>query len=367
MKVAFIVKFSANSYSGGRTHALNLAYAFARLGYNVDIYTNVIPVFLKDLPDDEAKGRIRFYANKLFLHKIRKHYVHIVIVPHLATKIPGFDPIVFYPFAKRIKTANKCLLWYLDFESPNWINETDPSIRDMSLYRYSNTILEDTDIILSTTKIGSEYAKQYYTKFNSKLYFHQLYATINSAIADKIGVVEKTNSIVVFGRFNQRHKNPSSLLNIIKAMPMGFDLLIIGNKNTIDNTFLEQITGEAKRKSIKMTFHPNVSDERKFMLLASARLLLFSSKFEGYGSPPIEAQYVGTPVLCTDLPVLRELNSLARFTDFDDIIRLGRDMTDILNNPPLSIDLHKSVASFAAYDMFSENLKQIIRLYEKRE
>jgi glycosyltransferase involved in cell wall biosynthesis len=360
MRISFIVKFSANSYTGGRIHALALAYAFARIGYNVDIYTNTIPVFLKDLPDGEAKERIYFYVNRLFLHKIRKPYAHIVVVPHLACKIPGFDPFIFYPFVRMMKKVNKCLLWYIDFESPDWINETDTSFRDISLYRYCNTILRNTDVILSTTKIGKVYAKQYYTKYNAKLHFRQLYLAINSVVADKIGIVEKTNSIVFFGRFNQQHKNPSSLLNIIKAMPMGFDLLIIGNKNTIDGVFLKQINDEAKKKNIKITFHSNVSDEQKFLLLACARLLLFSSKFEGYGLPPVEAQYVGTPVLCTDLPVLREVNPLAKFTDFDDITRLGKDIMDMLSNPPSPVQLRGSVAGFATYEQFCQNLKSII-------
>ena len=41
-------------------------------------------------------------------------------------------------------------------------------------------------------------------------------------------------------------------------------------------------------------------------LLAQARALLFPSFAEGYGLPPFEAMARGTPVICSDLPVMRE-------------------------------------------------------------
>ncbi|RZM31644.1 MAG: glycosyltransferase, partial [Sphingomonas sp.] len=41
-------------------------------------------------------------------------------------------------------------------------------------------------------------------------------------------------------------------------------------------------------------------------LLRGARALLLPSFAEGYGMPVAEALAVGTPVLCSDLPALRE-------------------------------------------------------------
>jgi glycosyltransferase involved in cell wall biosynthesis len=48
------------------------------------------------------------------------------------------------------------------------------------------------------------------------------------------------------------------------------------------------------------------SDERMHALLHDARALLLPSFAEGYGMPVAEALSVGTPVLCSDLPALRE-------------------------------------------------------------
>jgi hypothetical protein len=51
--------------------------------------------------------------------------------------------------------------------------------------------------------------------------------------------------VIFGGRFSLQYKNLLSLLNIIKALPKGFELLIIGNKNIIDDTFFEQIHDES--------------------------------------------------------------------------------------------------------------------------
>lgn len=49
------------------------------------------------------------------------------------------------------------------------------------------------------------------------------------------------------------------------------------------------------------------SDARMAALLRGARALLMPSFAEGYGMPVAEALSVGTPVLCSDLPALREV------------------------------------------------------------
>jgi glycosyltransferase involved in cell wall biosynthesis len=49
------------------------------------------------------------------------------------------------------------------------------------------------------------------------------------------------------------------------------------------------------------------SDARMAALLRGARALLMPSFAEGYGMPVAEALSVGTPVLCSDIPVLREV------------------------------------------------------------
>lgn len=52
---------------------------------------------------------------------------------------------------------------------------------------------------------------------------------------------------------------------------------------------------------------PGLSDGAVAALLAGARALLFPSLAEGFGLPPVEAAALGTPVVCGDLAICREV------------------------------------------------------------
>jgi glycosyltransferase involved in cell wall biosynthesis len=63
-----------------------------------------------------------------------------------------------------------------------------------------------------------------------------------------------------------------------------------------------------------------LSDDRLQSLVAGAAALLLPSRYEGFGLPVLEALAAGTPVLASDLPVLREVGgSHARYLPVDDV------------------------------------------------
>ena len=57
----------------------------------------------------------------------------------------------------------------------------------------------------------------------------------------------------------------------------------------------------------KIVFHNGVSDDEYIRLLQASHCLATATKEEGFGLPITEAQKLSVPVVCSDLPVLREV------------------------------------------------------------
>ena len=70
-----------------------------------------------------------------------------------------------------------------------------------------------------------------------------------------------------------------------------------------------------------VTVTGHVADEELAAILTGARALVFPSDDEGYGLPPVEALACGTPVVCTDIPALREvLGDRATYAPFNELL-----------------------------------------------
>jgi len=57
----------------------------------------------------------------------------------------------------------------------------------------------------------------------------------------------------------------------------------------------------------RLTEIPDPSDEDIARLLRGAKAFVFPSFVEGFGLPPLEAMAAGVPVVCSDIPVFREV------------------------------------------------------------
>lgn len=90
-----------------------------------------------------------------------------------------------------------------------------------------------------------------------------------------------------------------------KAEGLNSTLYIVGdNKNfrTQDSSFNESISSA---KNIEFTGF--VSNERLLELVKGAKALVLPSFYEGFGLPPLEALYLGTNAIISDIEVFREI------------------------------------------------------------
>jgi glycosyltransferase involved in cell wall biosynthesis len=96
-------------------------------------------------------------------------------------------------------------------------------------------------------------------------------------------------------------------------------------------------TSGIARRQIVLPGYLQLSELRG--LVAGARALVFPSRYEGFGLPPLEALAAGTPVVASDIPAVREVvGSHARLVPVDDIDALADALRTTLTAPPSSAD-----------------------------
>jgi glycosyltransferase involved in cell wall biosynthesis len=79
--------------------------------------------------------------------------------------------------------------------------------------------------------------------------------------------------------------------------------------------------------------------------VAGASVLAFPSRYEGFGLPPVEAFACGTPAVCSDLPVLREVcGEHATYAAVGDVDALAEAIRTALAGPPTSAEARRAHA-----------------------
>lgn len=82
-----------------------------------------------------------------------------------------------------------------------------------------------------------------------------------------------------------------------------------------------------------VVLHNWLSDEELDEAYRRALVVLLPTRFEGFGLPVLEAMTRGTPVICSDLPVLHEVaGSAAIYVDPDDPAALATELTRLLGD-----------------------------------
>lgn len=145
------------------------------------------------------------------------------------------------------------------------------------------------------------------------------------------------------------HKN---IITALKAFRLyvnsknyrGEHLVIAGKKEGFlhgERHLLSLLEGELKEKIHVTGYLP---DELIPALYSGAEALIFPSLYEGFGLPPLEAHLCGIPVICSDIPSVREvMGSCARYFDALDSDALLKEIFS-LQSPKASSCAHTEIS-----------------------
>lgn len=169
---------------------------------------------------------------------------------------------------------------------------------------------------------------------------------ISYACNHKSDEIKKKEGVVFLGNL-KCYKGVETLVeafNELQSRGIRKTLTIIGNINfrTRDNKLISKI--QSLKSSIR--FKSNASDKEVFDIISQSEVLVSPSLYEGFGIPPLEALYLGTNVIISDIPVYKEIYKGLPVTYFQ------------AGNP---IDLAKKIHCHPKYSLHIQ--KKILSLY----
>jgi glycosyltransferase involved in cell wall biosynthesis len=110
------------------------------------------------------------------------------------------------------------------------------------------------------------------------------------------------NLVLVLNRIEQ-NKLPLFVLDVAQLLKTyGYRIVWIG-----DGSQRKLLEEEIKKRQLPITLLGNIDDATKTHYLVTCKCLLYATNWEGFGMPPAEALAYGTPVVATDIPVLRQI------------------------------------------------------------
>lgn len=128
-----------------------------------------------------------------------------------------------------------------------------------------------------------------------------------AAVARRFGLGDRP--YVLYPAITHPHKRHALLIAMLRSLAEQGDrdtaLVLIGGFGAAEPALQRAIAdaGVADR----VVRPGRVSDHERDALLAGAGALVFPSEYEGFGAPLIEAMLLGTPVVCSAHPALREV------------------------------------------------------------
>lgn len=146
----------------------------------------------------------------------------------------------------------------------------------------------------------------------------------------------KDDYIVYLGNL-KRYKGIKDLIAAYRKAQTSKDfhskLYIIGRIDSRSRD--EELIGMMEQHDESIRFVTDANNQQVYQLLAGARALVSPSHYEGFGIPPLEAMYLGTPALVSDIPTHQEIyeGTPAIFFHVGDVDDLAKKILNLPSEP----------------------------------
>lgn len=208
-----------------------------------------------------------------------------------------------------------------------------------------------SSVVFTVSKFSKARISYHFPKYKNKIIFS--YQGISNKIKEyKIDNV-KENYIIYVGNI-KKHKGLKTLLEAYKLLDNNIRLKIVGESKNFKNGDEEVIN---LINSSNIEFLGSIDDKTLYKEVSHAKYLVQPSLYEGFGLPPLEALYLDTQPIISDIEVFKEVYSdlPVKFFNVGDINSLKKEI--ISECETIKIDRKKLDEKFS-----HENYARLIEL-----
>ncbi len=123
------------------------------------------------------------------------------------------------------------------------------------------------------------------------------------AIRSRLGLGSR--AYVVYPAITHPHKGHAVLLEMMTALDGDTALVLAGGRGDAEAELMAKVRDGGLADRVVRT--GRVSDAERDALIAGAEVLVFPSEYEGFGAPLVEAMTLGTPIVASAQPAVREV------------------------------------------------------------
>ena len=207
--------------------------------------------------------------------------------------------------------------------------------------------LKKSDTVFSVSNFSKSRIEHFFPKYFNKVIFS--YPGVSEKFFNKFNNELKENYIIYVGNV----KRSKGLHTLVKAFDILADsnlkLYIVGDYSNFRNKDKE-LDKYFENKNI--VFTGKISDDELIEKVQKAKFLIQPSFYEGFGSTPLEAIYLGTKPIISDIDVFKEVYQDLPVTFFN--VGNSFDLADKIRNtnPTFTCDLDKINLKYS-YKLYS--------------
>lgn len=245
----------------------------------------------------------------------------------------------------------------------NFLVEKEPKKQGKYLKKLQKSVNRATHIVAISNYAKESLEKNIDLKGKKVKVIHNGVIATKGSIGKPMGIKDKPFFFSI-GIFHKK-KHFESLIPLVKALGTDKQLVIAGDCNT---AYGQEVKGliDKHGMSDQVILTGMVTDAERHWLYANCEALLFPSKAEGFGMPPIEAMQFGKPVFLSKLCSLPEVggevayyfDDINNYEDMASVVKQG--MNDFYKKPEYFMERSKA---HAAHFSWQKAMEEYIKLY----